>query len=145
MLSVGGPQAALVNLAEGFLGMTELSAVSFMTTLQHSLLLDRSTVGTLMPHTTAKVIDVSSQIVPRGVQGELYISGYLVHQGYYKEPQKSTEAVQQDDEGRYWFKTGDVISISKDSFYSVIGRTKDLIKKGELLLLAESIFYFVDT
>ena len=110
--------------------MTELSAVSFMTSLEHSLLLDRSTVGFLMPHTAAKVIDAAGNTLTQGSQGELCVSGYLLHQGYYRDPKKSAETVQRDEEGLEWLHTGDLAIINRDGLCTVIGRTKDLIKKG---------------
>ena len=116
--------------AKQYLGMTELSAVSFMTSLEHSLLLDRSTVGFLLPHTAAKVVDAAGRILTQGHQGELCVSGYLVHQGYYRNPQMSVETVRRDEEGLEWLHTGDLASINRDGLCTVVGRKKDLIKKG---------------
>ena len=101
-----------------------------MTTLEHSLLLNRSTVGPLMPHTAAKVIDAAGNSLSQGSQGELCVSGYLVHQGYYRDPQTSSETVQRDEEGLDWFHTGDLAIINRDGICTVIGRNKDLIKKS---------------
>lgn len=110
--------------------MTELSAVSFMTTLKHSLLRDHSRVGTLLPHTSAKVINDSGCSSGPGSIGELCISGYLVHQEYYKNPEKTAEVIHHDEEGRKWFHTGDLASIDSSGLCTVRGRSKDLIKKG---------------
>ncbi len=120
--------------------MTELSAVSFMTSFEHSLLLDRSTVGSLMPHTAAKVIDAAGNTLPQGIQGELCVSGYLLHQGYYRDPKLSAETVQQDEEGLEWLHTGDLGIINRDGLCTVIGRTKDLIKKGTPTAYSRRIF-----
>ena len=112
--------------------MTELSAVSFMTTLQHSLLADKSTVGSLMPHTAAKVVDSEGRAVPAGTQGELCVSGYLVHQGYFQNPKKSAESVREDEKGLDWLHTGDIAIINSDGYCTVTGRAKDMIKKGDM-------------
>ncbi|KAH8799094.1 putative amp dependent CoA ligase [Xylogone sp. PMI_703] len=120
----------LKDLSYGF-GMTELSCVSFMTTpSEMSLLNDRSTVGKLMPHTSAKVVDENLRALPPGARGELLVSGYLLFSGYYKNPKKSEEAVVVDSHGRQWLRTGDIVTLSTSGACTVIGRIKDLIKKG---------------
>ncbi|KAM3078785.1 hypothetical protein ACMFMF_003717 [Clarireedia jacksonii] len=111
-------------------GMTELSAISFMTTSDQSLLVDHSHVGQLMPHTLAKAIDDENNPLPPGREGELCVSGYLVHQGYYLDPEKTAEATHRDSQGRVWFHTGDLVTLNESGLCTVRGRIKDLIKKG---------------
>ncbi|KAK9770545.1 putative Amp dependent CoA ligase [Seiridium cardinale] len=120
----------LRGLAYAF-GMTELSAVSFMTSpTQVSLLEERSSVGTLLPHTSAKVVDSDLLALPPGSRGELLVAGDLVFKGYYRDPEKTGNAVAIDTQGRRWLRTGDIVELSSSGSCTVVGRTKDMIKRG---------------
>lgn len=112
--------------------MTELSCVSFMTDpSKTSLLEDRRFVGTPLPHTFAKVVDGDLKNVPPGTRGELLVSGYLVFNGYYKNLLKTEEAIVKDGKGRLWLRTGDIVTLNGSGACMVVGRAKDMIKKGE--------------
>lgn len=77
-----------------------------------SLLDDCSSVGTLLPHISAKVVDGDLKALPPGVRGELFISGYLVFKGYYQNPKKTKEALVVDSRGLRWMRTGDIVTLS---------------------------------
>lgn len=111
-------------------GMTETSPVTFMTALSDSEEKRLTTVGQVMPHTMAKVVDRDGKIVPRGVPGELCTSGYSLQQGYWKNQAKTDEVMKRDTEGRIWMYTGDECVIDGDGYCSVTGRIKDLIIRG---------------
>ncbi|KAL9636858.1 MAG: hypothetical protein Q9164_002562 [Protoblastenia rupestris] len=87
-------------------------------------------VGTVMPHTSAKVVDSDLKTLPPGSSGELLVSGYSVFQGYYKNPDKSEEALVRDSQGRQWLRTGDLGIITTAGRCTIIGRVKDMIKRG---------------
>jgi len=75
---------------------------------------------------TAKIIDKEGNEVPRGTQGEIMIKGDNVMKGYYKAPDKTTEALEPDG----WLHTGDLGYMDEDGFVFVTGRIKELIIKG---------------
>jgi acyl-CoA synthetase (AMP-forming)/AMP-acid ligase II len=85
-------------------GMTETSPVSFQSAIDDALERRVSTVGRIHPHMQAKVVDRDGCCVPRGVQGELHTRGYSVMKGYWSEPDKTREVL--DDSG--WMHTGDL-------------------------------------
>jgi fatty-acyl-CoA synthase len=58
--------------------------------------------------------------------GEILVRGYAVFEGYYKDPERTAEAL--DDEG--WFHTGDVGALTADGRIRYLGRTKDMLKVG---------------
>lgn len=120
-------------LTSEIIGMTELSAVSICTTLEDSLLEDNSSVGTAMPHTSIKIIDENGVTCPLNVPGELCVSGYLVHLGYFRNEAKTEEAIHTDESGKPWFRTGDIVVIDSTGRCRVAGRSKDMIKKRKLL------------
>lgn len=92
------------------------------------------TVGRVLPHTMAKVVDGKGRILPRGARGEIAVSGYLVQQGYYKNPVKTSEVMIQDESGRIWMHTGDEGFFDDDGYCTITGRIKDIIIRGEFNL-----------
>ncbi len=89
------------------------------------------TVGSIFPHVTAKVIDSEGRIVPLGVRGELCVSGWLLQQGYYKNPQKTAEVMIRDKDGTLWMHTGDEATIDGEGYCRITGRIKDMIIRGK--------------
>jgi len=72
--------------------------------------------------------------------GEIMIRGPVVTKGYFKQPEKTAEAY--DDQG--WFRTGDVGEFLADGTLKIVGRVKALAKNlnGEYIALEalESIY-----
>jgi len=111
--------------------MTETSPASFMTQTSDTTEQKQETVGKALPHVHAKVVDSENRVLPRGFRGELCISGYLLQQGYYKNPGKTAEAMIRDENGILWMHTGDEASIDSDGYCRITGRIKDIIIRGE--------------
>ena len=112
------------------LGMTETSPVSFMTQAGTDIQNCLDTVGKVMPHVIAKVVDKSGNIVPRGSRGEIHIAGYGVMNGYWKNVKKTSEVVYTDSEGVRWMCTGDEGTIDTEGLCRITGRIKDIIIRG---------------
>jgi long-chain acyl-CoA synthetase len=110
--------------------MTETSPASFMTSVEDGVSEKLSTVGKILPHTSAKVVDTHGQVVPRGVPGELWVSGYNVQVGYFNEPHKTRDTVVKDDAGTVWIKTGDEVFLDENGYCHITGRIKDVIIRG---------------
>ncbi|KAL2821792.1 hypothetical protein BDW59DRAFT_181086 [Aspergillus cavernicola] len=118
------------GLAYGY-GMTELSCIVFLTDpYKTSLVHEHTSVGKVMPLTAAKAVDENLNTLPPGSAGELLVSGYLVFQGYYRNPEKTAEALVRDDQGRIWLRTGDLVTIDEAGRCTITGRVKDMIKRG---------------
>ncbi len=85
-------------------GMTETSPVSAMTTTDDPMEKRIDSVGRLMPHVEAKVVDLTdrTKVLPIGKRGELAVSGYLVMKGYWGAPERSAEVMIPDDNGKIW-------------------------------------------
>ncbi|MCJ1404623.1 hypothetical protein MMC11_007849 [Xylographa trunciseda] len=113
-------------------GMTETSPVSAMTTTDDPLEKRINSVGKLLPHVEAKIVDPGdrTKILPIGTRGELAVSGYLVMQGYWGDPEKTLEAMIADDNGKIWMHTGDEGAMDADGYVQITGRIKDLIIRG---------------
>jgi fatty-acyl-CoA synthase len=108
-------------------GMTETSPVSTQTAAGDSLEKRTQTVGRVHPHLEVKLIDPSTgATVPRGEPGELLTRGYSVMAGYWNDPERTAEAV--DDHG--WMHTGDLATMDEDGYLNIVGRSKDMVIRG---------------
>ncbi|HYY44936.1 MAG TPA: AMP-binding protein, partial [Actinomycetota bacterium] len=108
-------------------GMTETSPVSTQTGADDTLDKRVSTVGRVHPHVEIKIIDPSSgALAPRGVPGELCTRGYSVMLGYWEDPDRTSEVI---DEAR-WMHTGDLATMDDEGYVNIVGRIKDMIIRG---------------
>jgi fatty-acyl-CoA synthase len=107
-------------------GMTETSPVSFQSSTDDPLERRVSTVGRIHPHVEVKIVDDDGKIVPPGTTGELLTRGYSVMRGYWNDPERTTEAL--DQEG--WMHTGDLATLDKDGYCNIVGRLKDMVIRG---------------
>ncbi len=108
-------------------GQTEASPVITQTTTADPIEVRVTTVGKAMPHTEVKIIDpLTSKIVPRGTAGELCTRGYLVMKGYYRNPEATRKAI--DDDG--WLRTGDLAMLDDCGYFKIVGRSKDMVIRG---------------
>ncbi|KAJ1336101.1 mevalonyl-CoA ligase [Microdochium nivale] len=118
-------------------GMTETSPVSCMTGPRDPLDKRTGSVGRAMPHTQVKIVSPHdrSEIVPLGERGELAVSGYLVMEGYFDDPERTKidripDDSDGDSKGKVWMYSGDEAAMDEDGFVSITGRIKDLIIRG---------------
>jgi acyl-CoA synthetase (AMP-forming)/AMP-acid ligase II len=85
------------------------------------------TCGIPFPGAYARVVDPeTNEVLGPGERGELALSGYLVFQGYFRDPENTAKVM--DDEG--WFHTGDVCSMDPEGRVLYHGRDKDMLKVG---------------
>jgi acyl-CoA synthetase (AMP-forming)/AMP-acid ligase II len=111
-------------------GLTEASPTCFNAFVDDSIDRRLTTVGTLMPHAHAKIVDKNNRIVPVGTRGELCIAGYQLQQGYFRNPAKTAEAMERDADGVLWLHTGDEAVFDSHGYCSITGRFKDIIIRG---------------
>ncbi len=107
-------------------GMTETSPVSFQTHLDDPLERRVSTVGRVHPHVEVKVIDGEGAVLPTGERGELCTRGYSVMKGYWDEPERTAEVLDQDG----WMHSGDQAIIDAEGYCEIVGRVKDMLIRG---------------
>jgi fatty-acyl-CoA synthase len=107
-------------------GMTETSPVSFQSMPDDDLEKRVSTVGRIHPFVEVKIVDEHGRTRPRGAQGELLTRGYSVMRGYWGDPEKTREAV--DEAG--WMHTGDLAVMDEEGYCRITGRVKDMIIRG---------------
>lgn len=111
-------------------GLTEASPTCFNALTTDSIERRLTTVGKVMPHAKAKIIDTQGHIVPVGQRGELCIAGYQLTKGYWNNPEKTAEALITDSDGVTWLKTGDEAIFDEEGYCTITGRFKDIIIRG---------------
>jgi fatty-acyl-CoA synthase len=108
-------------------GMTETSPVSTQTAIDDPINKRVSTVGLVHPHLEVKIIDPENgHVVSRGAPGELCTRGYSVMLGYWRDAEKTAEAI--DAAG--WMHTGDLAAMDEEGYVHIVGRLKDMIIRG---------------
>ena len=108
-------------------GMTETSPVSLQTRSEDTIEQRVSTVGAVGPHLEVKIVDpVDGSTSAREESGELCTRGYSVMLGYWEQPDKTAEAI--DDSG--WMHTGDIGVMDELGYVSITGRIKDMVIRG---------------
>ena len=108
-------------------GMTETSPVSCQSSTETPLDKRVSTVGQVQPHLAIKIVDPDTgAVVSVGERGELCTRGYSVMHGYWDDPVKTREAI--DEEG--WMHTGDLATMDAEGYVNIVGRIKDMVIRG---------------
>ncbi|MEM7202946.1 MAG: amino acid adenylation domain-containing protein [Planctomycetota bacterium] len=77
----------------------------------------------------AKVVDENGDEVSRGAEGELWISGGSVMQGYFGDPDKTSGVFTTDAEGTAWYHTGDLVVEEASGDYAFVGRRDRMVKR----------------
>ena len=110
-------------LVEGY-GLSECSPVLIVNPVAPNR--KAGSIGLPLPGTEVRVVDPDTGLdVPQGQAGELLVRGLQVFGGYYGKPEE-TEQVFMDG----WFRTGDVVEMDEDGFFTVVDRIKELIITG---------------
>jgi len=107
-------------------GMTELSGSSVQNASGDTFAQRVGTIGRVQPHMEIKIADLEGRTVPLGTQGELCFRGFMVMRGYWGDPVRTRETI---DESR-WLHSGDLGVMDADGFITITGRSKDMVIRG---------------
>ena len=83
------------------------------------------TVGFPLGDTKFRVVNADGEELPIGKIGELLISGTSVISGYWNQPEATARTIQNG-----WLASGDLAVLDEEGYYSIVGRSKDLIISG---------------
>jgi fatty-acyl-CoA synthase len=107
-------------------GMTETTPVSTQNRTNDTFEQKVGTVGRVGPHLEIKIVDpLSGETLPRGQAGEFLTKGYSVMLGYWEQPDKTAEAIEDG-----WMHTGDIGVMHEDGYVEITGRIKDMVIRG---------------
>jgi fatty-acyl-CoA synthase len=108
-------------------GLTESSPGMTATRTHNSPEVRATTVGFEYPNVEVKIVNPETgEECPANEQGEICCRGYNVMKGYYKDPEATKKVI--DENG--WLHSGDLAVRTKDGFYKITGRIKDMIIRG---------------
>lgn len=108
-------------------GQTESAPGITMTRTDDPIELRVNTVGRSLPNVQMKVVDpATNEEVAPGVQGEVCAKGYNIMKGYYKNPEATAQAIDEDG----WLHTGDLGIADENGYLKITGRLKEMIIRG---------------
>jgi long-chain acyl-CoA synthetase len=81
-----------------------------------------TSIGPPFPGVEIKLLGADGKPAPKGEAGELRVRGPNVMKGYYRAPEETAVAIDQDG----WFNTRDLARLEDGNLF-IVGRTKDLI------------------
>jgi len=104
-------------------GQTEMTPItSFRIDADPSTLKDRSVGKSIVD---VKVVDENGAEVPPGSPGEILYRSNTVMMGYYKDEEKTSQAMQEG-----WFRSGDLGYLDEEGEVRLIDRKKECINTG---------------
>ncbi|KAL4999116.1 hypothetical protein BDV10DRAFT_200777 [Aspergillus recurvatus] len=121
-----------INIKQGW-GMTEATCSILGWNPTEKCL--TSSVGELNANCEAMILaDDGVTELGKNQRGELLVRGPNVMKGYWRNPQATKETLTEDG----WLRTGDIAFVSKEGWFHVVDRKKELIKvKGNQVAPAE--------
>jgi fatty-acyl-CoA synthase len=123
-------------------GQTESSPGCTQSRVDDSLELRVGTVGRALPGVECKIVDPGTgEDLPDNVDGEFVARGYNIMKGYYKMPEATAAAI--DENG--WLHTGDLARRDANGNYKITGRIKDMIIRGGENIYPKEIEDFIYT
>jgi len=131
-LSLGGGMAVQQSVAERWkqvtgstlleaYGLTETSPAVCINPITQSDY--NGKIGLPIPSTEVCIQDDDGQVLPVGEIGEICIRGPQVTQGYYKRPDETAQAFDEDG----WFHSGDIGFMDEQGYFQIVDRKKDMI------------------
>jgi acyl-CoA synthetase (AMP-forming)/AMP-acid ligase II len=122
-------------VARGGYGLTETSPVISCASIKDHLAGDprdvqdrrKATAGCALAGADVRVVDIHGNDVKTDGEevGEVIVRSDVVMAGYWKQPEATDRAIQDD-----WFHTSDLATIDEDGYILIVDRAKDMIVSG---------------
>ena len=108
-------------------GQTEASPATTMSKTTDSIEIRVNTVGASLFGVETKIVDPETgEDLGDNMDGEFCARGYNIMKGYYKMPEATAAAIDEDG----WLHSGDLARRTPDGYYKITGRIKDMIIRG---------------
>lgn len=121
-------------LAQEFYGMTETGHITYMPAHEIAPRTGSGSCGVVAPWREVSLRDADWREVGAGVEGLLWTRGPGLLHGYWNKPEANAESFRDG-----WFCTGDVARVDADGYYTIVGRTKDMIRRNGENIAAREI------
>jgi fatty-acyl-CoA synthase len=123
-------------------GQTESSPGCTQSRVDDPLELRVQTVGRPLPGIECKIVDPETgRELPDGTDGEFVARGYNIMKGYYKMPEATAAAIDEDG----WLHTGDLARRDTNGYFKITGRIRDMIIRGGENIYPKEIEDFIYT
>jgi long-chain acyl-CoA synthetase len=111
-----------VEILEGF-GLSETSPVASFNMVGRPRV--AGSIGYPVWGVEMAIFDDEDRPLADGERGEIVIRGHNVMKGYWKRPDATKEALRNG-----WFHSGDIGIRSREGYYTIVDRKKDMIIRG---------------
>jgi crotonobetaine/carnitine-CoA ligase len=112
-------------LIQNFYGMTEIGGATMVPAHEVARTTDSGTIGVPVPFREVGVFDEEGSPVVQGDVGEICVKGPGLLQGYYGNLDATASAFRGE-----WFRTGDLGRKDSDGYFYLVGRLKDMVRRG---------------
>ena len=85
-------------------------------------------IGRKCSEDETRVVDSEGADVGRGEEGELVVAGGSVMPGYWNLPERNADAFLEQN-GRQWYRTGDIVREDENGDYVFVGRRDRMVKR----------------
>jgi len=86
-------------------------------------------IGAMCVPNEGRVVDEDGRDVPSGGEGELVVAGPNVMHGYWNLPEQNARAFFVSEDGRKWYRTGDVVVEEAGGQYRYLSRRDRMVKR----------------
>ncbi len=105
-------------------GMTENGTCLYMPP-EDTHMVGSGSCGIPSAHREVKIMGEDGLPVPTGDVGELWTRGPGQMYGYYKKDEANRDSFRDG-----WFRTGDLFRVDADGYYTIVGRLKEMVRRG---------------
>jgi len=121
---------AIIGNGYGFTEGASLGWFMFISGDWDTLIQKAGSVGGTAGNSLLRIVDEDLKDVPRGQIGEILAASPGISPGYWKLPDETAKSFVTDDNGRRWFRSGDLGYIDDDGYTFLVDRAKDMICRG---------------
>jgi long-chain acyl-CoA synthetase len=107
-------------------GLTETNGVGCGNFTENYLAKPDSTGPATKPLVEVEMLDDDGHIMPQGERGEVCIRSIANFNGYWNNPEATSQAFTKDG----WFRTGDIGYLDEDGYLFIVDRKKDIVIRG---------------
>jgi len=115
----------MTGVVNGY-GMTETSSAIMVTSPEDTPERRVTSVGRVVPHVEARIVDANGVTVPIGEAGEIHVRGYSTMLGYWDDVETTARTI--NPEG--WVHTGDIGVFDEQGYGRIVGRIKEMVIRG---------------